>query len=183
MRVRPLAFVFLALGSLSGCAPPLALRPDDGSSVTIEFVEERNVVGGNGHVSVFMDDFDCYGFSKDGTSNSKMPVTKTFLTPGRKYLTIGVQYFAASMASVRSCLTNYTFPIVSGARYRVAIGNDGKTCSTRVSRLSADSEAAGTPLQVVSRDRLRPATDSQGPWCREDRFYMGSSSLALPRGK
>jgi len=187
MTVRPLAFASIVFGSLItlGCATPLELKPDDGSSVTLDFVQTENALNAYGFVSVYVDDYDCYGFSKaGGTPVAKMPDTKTVSVTGRKFMTISSSYHGLSgFNGTSSCYTIYTFPVDAGARYRVAVGNDGAVCRTRVSRLSSGSDASGTPVQLVSRSRVTPVVDSQGPWCTGVTEFAGSSSLAVPHGK
>ena len=166
---------------LVSCAP-WELKPDDGSSITLEFTERENGAGARGFVVIFMDDYDCFGNSKSGTAATAMPITKTMPVPGRKYLSIQSSYFGISLGSTQSCQATYTFPIEAGGRYSVAIGNDGSRCYTRVSRLTADAGSGGKPVQLIQRTPLR-AFSGGGPWCTEDAAFAGSSSLLVPRGK
>lgn len=173
----------LACLGLVACASKLELRPDDGSVVTVEFIQVENALRAGGHVSIYMDDYDCYGFSaKGGTGTAAMPATKTVAVPGRRFLTIGSSYFGAGIGTTRSCNTLYTFPIETGARYRIAIGNDGSKCYTGVTQLASGANAGETPVKLTARTLSVPGMDNQGPWCKPNPAFTGSSSLAVPRG-
>jgi hypothetical protein len=182
MRVRLAAFISVCL--VAGCASKLELKPDTGQSVTVDFAESLNILGATGRIFIYQDDYDCFGFFGYAFQVSTVPITKSIPVNGRKYLTIGNSYFAASLGSTKSCNGIYTFPIEAGARYRLTISNDGVHCYANVSRLASDPAAPTQTdrVEVIQREFQVAVGDGQGPWCKADPAFGGSSSLLVPRG-
>ncbi|GAA5162207.1 hypothetical protein [Viridibacterium curvum] len=163
-----------------GCAAQLQLKPDTGESVTLHLFETQNSSHAYGHLAIFQDDYDCYGFSKMGTRASEMPAVKVIPTAGRKFLTVEVNYVGMSFQHPESCLWSVTFPIQSGDKYKIGIGNNSSVCSIEVFRLTKDQESQ-VPVRLTKRESTKPIIDGQGPWCVKDSAYLGSSSLLRPR--
>lgn len=165
-------------GLLFGCASPSPeLRPDDGGSVVLELYETENLVKGFGFVSVNLDDYDCFGFSTSAaTKVTDMPTVKSISISGRRFLTVIASYHAADSAAVKSCSSAYTFPIHRGARYRLSVGNNEKYCSISIEEIGAGG------VELNARDFQTSFSDGNGPWCKADERFKGSSAYQVPRG-
>lgn len=168
---------FLVCAAVLGCASSTSvLRPEDGATVMLEMEESTNVVRGEGFVAIHLDDFDCFGFSvSGGTKSTAMPTLKVVPVSGRRFLTVATSYHAFSGGVVKSCSPIYTFPVRRGSRYRLVIGNDDKYCSANVEEVGADK------LELVKRESSTPLGDGNGPWCKADPRFQGSSAYQTPR--
>lgn len=171
MRViLPLAFSFI----LVGCSSKLELKPDNGSNLDVTF---RSGGGEGGFISIYQDDYDCFGISLAGTKSSEMPIEKVINSNGRAYLSINSSYYRLT----QYCNANYTFPISGYKKIRLTISNDEKICSTSVEGYD-DLHADWVNISLSRRNFMQPRADSQGPYCSPENTYRGSSSLMEPRG-
>jgi len=183
IKMRSLVISLILVATLLGCqtsAPPL--RSEAGKSVTLELAELSNYDQRFGFVSVMQDDYDCYGFA-EGTKTAEMPKTKTYSVAGRRFLTIGTEYFKGKflgpIVESELCAARYTFPITPGGHYRVEVANASKGCSTVIYEIQDQNRV---PLQLYKRVSAKaPSTDGKGPWCQADDRFRGSSSYVVPR--
>jgi hypothetical protein len=182
------ALALVLAGMLAGCAAsgPQIVRTDDTESILIEFVE----TGGTdvrGRVHWLYDDYDCYGRNpQSGFVVGGTPVRNAVGTTGKRFFTVHADY--TGTAAPASCNIVYTFPIEPGGRYRVAMSSSAQGCQTQLTQMTLASsgagEVAGPPLtETRKREMVTDAPpDQDGPWCKPNAPYAGSSRLIKPRG-
>jgi hypothetical protein len=170
-----LLFFFSVL--LAGCAAPLQLRQDSGEYVNLKLRQSMNANYAEGFFSAYLDDYDCYGFSVPAAAKaSYFPIDKRISVAGRQFLTIFTGHQGYTSGGIKSCDLTLTFEVKPEGTYVINMGNSGKECMVMV-----EEEGVGA-IELHKREFTRPFSDGNGPWCKADPKFIGSSSLLKPRG-
>jgi hypothetical protein len=172
--------IFLAL--LAGCNSPTKIQQESTDFVDIEVFESDNTTNMTGHIELFLDDFDCFGYDKSlGVPVGAAGISRRIAVSGRKFLTFNVGFMGTKPGFISQvCGTMFSFPVSPGGRYRIKIEANESVCRATV------AEKSGRDLihqETIRRERVVPFFDGTGPWCKSDARFANSSSLLQPRGK
>lgn len=169
-------------GALAACSTsPPPVRTDGDETILLEFVE----LGGSDvrpRVNLLQDDYDCYGlYPMSGFTVDSKPLQYTVGTTGKRFFTVQADY--RGTAAPASCNIVFTFPIQPGGRYRFEMTSGAQGCQTQLTQFPVGTGEAPPLTETRKREPVSAAPpDDQGPWCKPNAPYAGSSRLLKPRG-
>jgi hypothetical protein len=125
--------------------------------------------------SISRDDFDCYGFLPKANEARSVPLTD------KPYVTVTFQFLDAGAGSVSSCTGVYTFKKNGSPRYVARINSTANSCAIAVFGEGKEGGSASTPLLLTRREFQQPTFDNNGPWCKPNAEFKGSSDYETAR--
>lgn len=158
----------------------------DGDFVSLEVV--NSTPGYPLTVITYNDDYDCYGQTFVSTLADSFTSRKISL-PRRSYQTLTFQYFGGEAEtsalpgggiSSTTCTGVYSFPTGEASEFRVTLARAGTRCGIEVETPGASGGAER--VAAIERVFTQPFWKNDGPWCKADSRFKGSSSLKTPRG-
>lgn len=175
-----LGFLWIMIAGMSvSYSADLPMRTSNGDTIQIK-VLNKNIHHPN--IVFFHDDYDCFGLENipfaRSNGNAEIALSRKPTTTVMADWT--ANYFYGDGRTLTSCTAIRSFDTSQGNEFVLITENAGKRCDITIIR-DPTSESSGF-FKTARREEVSPLFFSDGPFCKADTAFQGSSLYETPRG-